>query len=756
MTEGMQSPMIRVSRCFAIVYLALLISTQLEAQRFERPGHNIGHVSTQGNLIVMELDEGVLGKANMFDLAGRTLRFLPEGTRYRVENLPLQWDSDFGTEMKAHEVTVRNFAFPFSGKQWNSFVVGTTGNIVFQSPLTERERDEAPGQTTAGITVARFAQLADAADSIIDTQPSICVFFKPRMSGSYYVKELQDRVIVTWDLTEPFGNIQDFTWFKTKNLFQLTLHKDGAIEMSYQQLAAKDAIVGLFPVLKSEADKLVSTLRSAVKPISGTQSALRDVKLSVVGGLFLKVAFEASAPIPPAGDAKAAGSVYRVYFDRADHQTESGRDSQIVWTIRGFNRGNGSEQGARYAAFGPGALSSVEVSGNTISLRGILPAELRDAREIAVRAEVAKSKGNFSEEAEKLAEVGPSRIRLTGIRTPEVDLSSLSRRDGPFSIVYEAFHYMRLPNSRDLACTLIQGLGDKFDFLAYYSDFRIDNQEAGTPSNGPVGGHVTGIGQAEEGLENYCSKGRFQWEFIQPVYVGSNQMQEYPAQGAPIGSDHDITFYAQQLSERAEGKMMPYNYAMSQIGHEMGHRWAAFVSAKVGNEKIDLGPVHWDMGLQAPVAFPYQRPTEASSMGGSVWQDNQDGTFTQLDDNYYVPATGHSYLDLYLMGLISPTEVPDFFILRDLQPAGLDANGHRVFKAKRMKVTIQDVIAAEGARLPDVKNSQKEFNTGMVVVVEHGQKPSPELIERTNGIREQWMKYWEITAGHRSAMTTNP
>ena len=121
----------------------------------------------------------------------------------------------------------------------------------------------------------------------------------------------------------------------------------------------------------------------------------------------------------------------------------------------------------------------------------------------------------------------------------------------------------------------------------------------------------------------------------------------------------------------------------------MGHRWSAFVSAKVNGETIQLGPTHWARGLQAPVAFPYQRPTEASAMGGGVWQDNYDGTFTQLDDDYYVPATGWSYLDLYLMGMIGPSEVPDFFILRNLVAAGRDANGHPIFKADRTKVTIQ-------------------------------------------------------------------
>jgi len=143
-------------------------------------------------------------------------------------------------------------------------------------------------------------------------------------------------------------------------------------------------------------------------------------------------------------------------------------------------------------------------------------------------------------------------------------------------------------------------------------------------------------------------------------------------------------------------------------------------------------------------------------MGGGVWPNNFDGMYTQLDDDYCVPATGSSYLDLYWMGLISPAEVPDFFILRNLVPAGKDANGHPIFKTDRTKVTIQDVIAAEGPRVPAVDQWQRRFNTGMVMVVQHSAKPSSELIERTNGIRKQWMEYFSITTGRRASMTANP
>ena len=139
-----------------------------------------------------------------------------------------------------------------------------------------------------------------------------------------------------------------------------------------------------------------------------------------------------------------------------------------------------------------------------------------------------------------------------------------------------------------------------------------------------------------------------------------------------------------------------------------------------------------------------------------MWQDNFDGTYTQLHDGYFVPATGYSYLDLYLMGLISAAEVPDFFILKNLVRVGKDASGDPIFKAERTKVTIHDVIAAEGPRSPDVDHSQRKFNTGIVVVVEHGHSPSHEILEQAAGIRRQWIDYWARTTGHRASMTATP
>jgi hypothetical protein len=740
-----------------------------QAQFRQEPGKSIGTITTEGDLIVLTLNEGVLRPANLFDLDHRTLRFTPAVSGYRVETLPLAWDAEFGPEMTGSDATLKRFAFPFSGQRWSAFSVGMTGSITFAGgsgpprPVSPPSAGDRPIRG-GGLAVDRFALLQDVGPELINTVPAISVFFKPRMYGTRYLKELADRVVITWSLTEPVGGIQDMTWTPTVNRYQAVLWKGGRIDLSYNDVHAQDAVVGIYPMVTAGKEQQLATIAADTNTELAPNLDITSLRLDARDGLFLKATVVTRGPVLPEG-------TYRVCLGTTKPVGACTQSSSAstVWTI--------AARRESYVAFGAGVLPAVKVEGNSISVEGTLPAAHHEGEHLFVSAAVeAPSPGTSPLTGGQTASVSdnqsvavtldhttPREVRLAGLASPAVDLSSATKRDGPFPVVYEAFHYVKSPRPMDLTCTVIQGLGDNFDFLAYYSDFRIDNPEAGTPSTGARGGGpggrgaVTGIGAEQRRLASFCTGGRFQWQYVQPVYVGANQMQEYPPEGIADTNRRNVTAYTRQLAERtANGKVPPYNYAIAQVAHEMGHRWSAFVSARVNGETIPLGPTHWARGLQAPVAFPYQRPVEASAMGGGVWQDNLDGTFTRLDDDYYVPATGWSYLDLYLMGLIAPGEVPDFFMLRNLAPAGHDANGRPIFKAERTKITIQDVITAEGPRLPAVDQAQKNFNTGFVLVVEHGKTPSKELIERANGIRLRWMDYWTTTTGHRSTMTASP
>lgn len=578
----------------------LLLGGTANGQGQPEAGHSIGKVSVRGKLIVMELKPGALEKANLFNLAGRTIHFARDGSRYRIESRPLDWDSDFGAELAGARATLHGFAFPFSGRSWTSVLVGTTGSLRFGRSDTDIKPDPY-GHLEGGIALDRFDQLAEVASQLAREAPAIAVFLKPRLTGKHYFKELPDRAVITWDLTEPYGSLLDFTWFPTVNRFQAVLHRDGSIDMSYQSVAAKDAIVGLYPAL------------------------------------------------------------------------------------------------------------------------------------------------------------GPKE------RPSPVHLASAGRSKASFAAPYEAFHYLAPPRPQDLSCTVIEALGDRFDFLAYYSDFRVDSQEASPPSDGPVGGKVSGIGdtmhdQSPATLKSRCTRGRFQQGYLGPVFAGSNEAQPGPPPDAPADTNHKIAFYSRELAELApDGAPAPYNYAVGHLGHEFGHRWGAYVTAKVKGETIRLGPwPHWDPGLQTRVVFPYSLPTEASTLGGGVWLDNGSRTYTRLRDGYFVPASGYSHLDLYLMGLLSPAEVPPFFLLRNLVRVGTDSKGNAMFKADRLDLGIENVIAAEGPRSPDAAHSQRKFNTGIVVMVEAGRKPSAKLLREADGIRRQWIIYWTTVTGRRAQMTTDP
>ena len=189
---------------------------------------------------------------------------LRRAPRYRVETIPFHWDSDFGPELSDGEASLKNFAFPFSGKTWSSFSVGVTGSITF---------GEGPSSNTQS---CRGGSRPDRRPLRRPLSPNwsrpgrrSSIRFRPSASSSSracpatrYLKESGDRAVVTWSLTEPVGGIQDMTWTPTVNRFQAVLHKDGAIEFNYDDIHAEDAIVGVYPMVLTGNETEIATVSS--------------------------------------------------------------------------------------------------------------------------------------------------------------------------------------------------------------------------------------------------------------------------------------------------------------------------------------------------------------------------------------------------------------------------------------------------------------------------------------------------------------
>ena len=70
---------------------------------------------------------------------------------------------------------------------------------------------------------------------------------------------------------------------------------------------------------------------------------------------------------------------------------------------------------------------------------------------------------------------------------------------------------------------------------------------------------------------------------------------------------------------------------------------------------------------------------------------------------------------------------------------------------------MNDVIAAEGLRTPTPDKSQRQFNTGVVLIAAPGAKdPKPDTIKRANDIAAKWIEHFSVTTGRRASTTVSP
>lgn len=130
-------------------------------------------------------------------------------------------------------------------------------------------------------------------------------------------------------------------------------------------------------------------------------------------------------------------------------------------------------------------------------------------------------------------------------------------------------------------------------------------------------------------------------------------------------------------------------------------------------------------------------------MYGSGWKDNGNGTFT-----YVSKQSGFSPLDLYLMGMISKEQVPPMLLIENpaIDKTKLPKLGDTITGTAKT-VTIDDIISAEGARIPDHIASQKQFSVGFVLLSRQGDDTTA-AVAAIETLRKSWAgRFAELTQG---------
>jgi hypothetical protein len=270
-----------------------------------------------------------------------------------------------------------------------------------------------------------------------------------------------------------------------------------------------------------------------------------------------------------------------------------------------------------------------------------------------------------------------------------------------------------------VARAFFQYFEDRYDSLLVWLDFRHDFGDAFAYEL-TVRNDVRGIGERlYDYTAVYGSPGRL------ASYVQMGSLDRYPDNpGVPALR----TFTTLAL-----------------IAHETAHRWLAKVRYRTASGELSdalLGRqlAHWS----------FHHDTDASVMEGNDVRDNGDGTFTT------VAATtgGYSALDQYLMGLIPVAEVDEFFYVANVASPARDARPEVgiTFAGDRVDVAVDDVIAAEGERIPAFGDAPDRFRMAFVLLTRQGESAAPDSLSKLERFRRRWTAYFNEAADYHATV----
>lgn len=139
------------------------------------------------------------------------------------------------------------------------------------------------------------------------------------------------------------------------------------------------------------------------------------------------------------------------------------------------------------------------------------------------------------------------------------------------------------------------------------------------------------------------------------------------------------------------------------LNHETAHSWGVALQPTLGNAEA-----HWGTAGANGVLGGFDPATLVDHGGGTFTV----GHFSE-DGNDWL-TTAYSPIELYLMGLVPPSDVTPIPVLDNIAVLSNDASGVTV-SATKTTVTIDDVIADQGARIPATADARTDFDALFVI-----------------------------------------
>ena len=688
-----------------------------------------------GKVTAVDATGLVRRQASFFDLEGRTVTFTPDGAAgYAVQVGPLTWVETDEATARSFDIGERPdgkppspfddrfnprwrqnnggeniglalpFAFPFAGRTWTHVHANTNGNLSFLAPETAhwQHRDPWPAGSMRGVAAAVDARSAAGLEAMIAGLWS--VYERAVIS----VDSTPSRVAITWNAvrSRDFGPTDP-------NVFQIRLHPSGMVELAYREVSERDGIVGLFHGMDARG-RTLSVFEDTVGDVSDPFLDVVSARL-VDNGTTVIFSLTVAGNIPERVDGLL---VYRANLN------VDGRSCVVELQVRTTGRNP-------FQWCGPAPALGYSVQGRTLEIA--IPKILFDNTDTISWAPSAVWWGPNG----TLVVDGVDGEQSVSLPASDHDLSSMAQTVA--GNLFEVFHYISITKSIPEIMSIIYGQVPADDEMAVpLTDFRFDGLFAAGGSSGTINAPVQGIG---DGPANPGPGSVYGSDSLlvatQPRFVGEPVFRESGFHGDLEFRDHALGIWW--------------------IGHELGHRWGVSLgyrdpeSGRIEPLTGDGCRCHWSLWLHAPVVHPVWRGytdqpyPEASNMGGVVWVDHGDGTFTRQWGSHL--ANGLSALDLYTMGMIPPAEVGPTFLLRDAVETGTPGR----FRATKVPVRIEDIVAAMGPRVPPASEQRRVFRLGVYLLHEGSRAPRTDLFSRSQSLTEATTRYFARATGMADA-----
>jgi hypothetical protein len=304
------------------------------------------------------------------------------------------------------------------------------------------------------------------------------------------------------------------------------------------------------------------------------------------------------------------------------------------------------------------------------------------------------------------------------------DIGNIFLLEDNGSIIYEDADGLHI-NDYAVGNAFYASHPDSFDFLLMFRNFDADM--FGFAYHFQVKNSILGIGRPI---------------FDNSFYMGSaGRMQGFTNQNDINYQPDDPHFHMYRVHSPMTGML-----------HETMHQWAAYLN----NYNQVTNQSHW-------YSFSHTKSnggeSTTSAMEGYIWNDNGGG-----DYQGYAFHDGLYPLDLYVMGLYAPEQVPDIWYLQNpivtsplnvfvppyyAIPVELHATG------TPDSLSIWDIVAANDFRDPDTSASQKAFNMAIILVVKNGEVPTGEELARVERFRQEFESYFYTSTESLATMNLN-